>query len=51
MTARAAGSYTAVVTGGTLTLDAAGESAIVISDPTTGTATWAVSSVFGATVV
>lgn len=51
MTARVAGSYTAVVTGGTLTLNAAGESAIVISDPTTGTATWAVASVFNATVV
>ncbi len=50
MNARVAGSYTAVVTGGTLTFDAAGESAIIASNPITGLG-WQVISLNGATIV
>lgn len=48
MTARVAGSYTVSVTSGTVTLDAANETATFISDPT-ATGSWQVLSLFGAT--
>lgn len=50
MNARTGGSYTMAVTSGTLTFDAAGESAIVASNPITGLG-WQVISLNGATIV
>lgn len=50
MNARVAGSYTLAVTGGALTFDAAGESAIIASNPITGLG-WQVISLNGATIV
>ena len=50
MNARTGGSYTAAVTGGTLTFDAAGESAIIASNPITGLG-WQVIALNGATIV
>lgn len=49
MTARAAGSYTMAVVGGTLTFDAANETATIISNPVSDT--WTVTSLVGATIV
>lgn len=49
MTARTAGSYTMAVVGGTLTFDAANETATVISNPVSDT--WTVTSLVGATIV
>lgn len=45
------GSYIIPVTGGNLTFDNAGESAIIISDPSTNPCTWQVASVRGATII
>lgn len=50
MNARTAGSYTAAVSGGTLTFDAASESAIIASNPITGLG-WQVIALNGATIV
>lgn len=50
MNARTGGSYTAAVTTGTLTFDAAGESAIIVSNPISGLG-WQVISLNGATIV
>ena len=50
MNARTGGSYTAAVTGGTLTFDASGESAIIVSNPISGQG-WQVISLNGATIV
>jgi len=50
MNARVAGEYVATVTGGTLTFNAASESAQIISNPITGLG-WQVISLNGATVV
>lgn len=50
MNARTGGSYTMAVTGGTLTFDAAAESAIVASNPITGLG-WQVIALNGATIV
>lgn len=50
MNARVAGEYVAAVTGGSLTFNAAGESAQIISNPVTGLG-WQVISLNGATIV
>ena len=50
MNARTGGSYVASVTGGTLTFDASGESAIIVSNPISGQG-WQVISLNGATIV
>lgn len=46
-----AGSYTMVVTGGSLTFNAANEMATVINDPSTSPSTWRASSLVSATIV
>lgn len=50
MNARVAGEYVAAVTGGSLTFNASGESAQIISNPITGLG-WQVISLNGATIV
>lgn len=49
MTANTGGDYTAVVVGGTLTFNAANETAVIINNPPTGS--WIVESLLGATIV
>ena len=51
MTANTGGSYTVSVVEGTLTFDATGETATIISVPTVGSTTWRVESLRGATIV
>ncbi len=50
MNSRVAGEYTAAVSGGTLTFNATGESAQIISNPVSGLG-WQVISLNGATIV